>query len=138
MGALEAVVAIRRLFESGFAKAPSEAAVPAPRDRKLTRSGAWWEGQLVGRGAVVQKKEGGGVSQQRRKQKRIEAKERGKREAKRNGAVGCGAVVVMIKKKGGGGLLWLRTIIQYRQAGSNRLGWLDDGNNKCRCSGKAA
>lgn len=86
----------------------------------------------------------GGLSFRRREEGYLNKEEnrkgsrrRNEANAKRSGAVDCSAVVVMIKKKGGG-LLWLRTIIQYRQAGSNRLGWLDDGNNKCRCSGKAA
>lgn len=123
-GAQRADVAIRRLFESGFAKAPSEADVPAPRDGMLTRSGCGGRRQLVAAMAFSfkgRRREEEGVSQQRRKQKRIETEERGKREAKRRS---CSAVVMI--KRGGGWLL--RTIIQSRQAGSNRLGVLGDSN----------
>lgn len=52
-GALRADVAIRRLFESGFAKTPSEAAVPAPQDGMLTRSGCGGRRQLVARMAFL-------------------------------------------------------------------------------------
>lgn len=52
-------VAIRLLFESGCAKTPSEAAVPALLGMVVDSFGVWRKRRFTGGGDVVQRKEEG-------------------------------------------------------------------------------
>lgn len=87
-GAQRADVAIRRLFESGFAKAPSEADVPAPRDGMLTRSGCGGRRQLVAAMSFSfkgrRREEGGYLNKE---ENRKGSRRRNEANAKRSGAV---------------------------------------------------
>lgn len=87
MGAQRADVAIRRLFESGFAKAPSEAAVPAPQDGMLTRSGCGGRRQLVAWRAFLFKGRREDEGYLNKEENRKGSRRRNEANAKRSGAV---------------------------------------------------
>lgn len=95
--AQEADVAIRLLIESGCAKTPSEAAVPAFSGWLLTRFGGVAEEAVAGGGDVVQRKEGGRAMRRRgisTKKKKTEKDRDGGTRRKRSEAKRCGAVAV--------------------------------------------
>lgn len=107
--------AIRLLFESGCAKTPSEAAVPAFSGWLLTRSGVWRKRRsLVAgmsfKGRREDDEEKGYLNKE--EENRKGSRRRNEAKAKRSQAKrrSCSAVV-MIKK--GWGLFVARTIIQY-------------------------